>query len=257
MEGMNRILKEIGWAAVSVDGLFLLLLLWNFKPIMFVIAADMRTLEHIGYTPAPDIIHEAAGHAPIIANPEYAEYLRRFGQIGAKAIASGYDQEVYEAIRKLSQVKEDPNAAKEDINRAEAKVLELQSMDVEASELAKIRNLHWWTVEYGLIGDIESPKIYGAGLLSSIEESTYCLSDEVKKLSYSIQAANQSFDITNPQPQLYVTPNFAHLSYVLEEFADQMSLRRGGLEGILKLVDSKQLGTIELSMTSRSEYFQM
>jgi phenylalanine-4-hydroxylase len=35
--------------------------------------------EHIEYTPAPDIIHEGAGHAPIIANPEYAEYLRRFG----------------------------------------------------------------------------------------------------------------------------------------------------------------------------------
>lgn len=248
MEGMNRILKEIGWAAVSVDGFIPPSAFMEFQAYnVLVIAADMRTLEHIGYTPAPDIIHEAAGHAPIIANPEYAEYLRRFGQIGAKAIASGYDQEVYEAIRKLSQVKEDPNADQEDINRAEAKVLELQSMDVEASELAKIRNLHWWTVEYGLIGDVESPKIYGAGLLSSIEESTYCLSDEVKKLPYSIQAANQSFDITNPQPQLYVTPNFAHLSYVLEEFADQMSLRRGGLEGALKLVDSKQLGTIELS----------
>jgi phenylalanine-4-hydroxylase len=43
-----------------------------------VIASDIRQLEHIEYTPAPDIIHEGAGHAPIIANPEYAEYLRRF-----------------------------------------------------------------------------------------------------------------------------------------------------------------------------------
>ena len=38
----------------------------------------------------------------------------------------------------------------------------------ELSEMAKIRNLHWWSVEYGLIGDIDNPKIYGAGLLSSI-----------------------------------------------------------------------------------------
>jgi phenylalanine-4-hydroxylase len=30
----------------------------------------------------------SAGHAPIIANPEYAEYLRRFGEIGCKAISS-------------------------------------------------------------------------------------------------------------------------------------------------------------------------
>jgi phenylalanine-4-hydroxylase len=33
-----------------------------------------------------DIIHEGAGHAPIIANPEYAR-IRRFGEIGCKAIS--------------------------------------------------------------------------------------------------------------------------------------------------------------------------
>ena len=37
----------------------------------------------------------------------------------------------------------------------------------EPSEMSKIRNMHWWTVEYGLIGTLEDPKIYGAGLLSS------------------------------------------------------------------------------------------
>jgi phenylalanine-4-hydroxylase len=41
----------------------------------------------------------------------------------------------------------------------------------ELSEMAQIRNLHWWTVEYGLIGTLDNPKIYGAGLLSSIGES--------------------------------------------------------------------------------------
>jgi phenylalanine-4-hydroxylase len=50
------------------------MLLWNFRRITFLIASDIRQLEHIEYTPAPDIIHEGAGHAPIIANPEYAEY---------------------------------------------------------------------------------------------------------------------------------------------------------------------------------------
>jgi len=47
--------------------------------------------------------------------------------------------------------------------------------------MAQIRNLHWWTVEYGLIGTIENPKIYGAGLLSSIGESAWCMTDNVKK----------------------------------------------------------------------------
>jgi phenylalanine-4-hydroxylase len=102
-------------------------------------------------------------------------------------------------------------------------------------------------VEYGLIGTVDNPKIYGAGLLSSIGESACCMTDNVKKIPYDISAADQSFDITKPQPQLYVTPDFAHLSLVLEEFANTMALRTGGLSGIKKLIDSKALGTIELS----------
>jgi phenylalanine-4-hydroxylase len=50
----------------------------------------------------------------------------------------------------------------------------------ELSEMAQIRNLHWWTVEYGLIGTLDNPKIYGAGLLSSIGESAWCMTDEVQ-----------------------------------------------------------------------------
>jgi phenylalanine-4-hydroxylase len=43
-------------------------------------------------------------------------------------------------------------------------VEDLQNNMGELSEMAQIRNLHWWTVEYGLIGTLDNPKIY-AGLL--------------------------------------------------------------------------------------------
>ena len=248
MYGMNRILKEIGWAAVAVDGFIPPNAFMEFQAYnVLVIASDIRQLEHIEYTPAPDIIHEGAGHAPIIANPEYAEYLRRFGEIGCKAISSAFDYEMYEAIRLLSIVKEAENTPKSVIDAAEKSVNDLQNNSGELSEMAQIRNLHWWTVEYGLIGTVENPKIYGAGLLSSIGESAWCMTDKVKKIPYDISAANQSFDITKPQPQLYVTPDFAYLSYVLEEFANKMALRTGGLSGIKKLIHSKSMGTIELS----------
>jgi len=248
MYGMNRILSEIGWAAVAVDGFIPPNAFMEFQAYnVLVIASDIRQLEHIEYTPAPDIIHEGAGHAPIIANPEYAEYLRRFGEIGCKAISSARDYEMYEAIRLLSILKEAEDTPEEDIKKAEEQVDFLQNNMGELSEMAQIRNLHWWTVEYGLIGTVENPKIYGAGLLSSIGESAWCMTDEVTKIPYDISAINQSFDITKPQPQLYVTPDFAHLSLVLEEFANSMALRTGGLSGIKKLIDSKSLGTIELS----------
>ncbi|HFS67992.1 MAG TPA: aromatic amino acid hydroxylase [Flavobacteriia bacterium] len=248
MEGMNRILKDIGWHAVAVDGFIPPNAFMEFQAYnTLVIASDIRTAEHIEYTPAPDIVHEAAGHAPIIANPEYAEYLRRFGEIGAKAISSAKDYELYEAIRHLSIIKENPNTPEKDIVEAEKQIAEISENMGEPSEMAKIRNLHWWTVEYGLIGDLKKPKIYGAGLLSSIGESEWCMSDKVKKIPYSIDAANIAFDITKPQPHLFVTPNFAYLSYVLEEFADTMALRNGGLKGVEKLIDSENLGTIELN----------
>ncbi|CAL2083638.1 aromatic amino acid hydroxylase [Tenacibaculum sp. 190524A02b] len=248
MEGMNRILKEIGWAAVSVDGFIPPNAFMEFQAYnVLVIASDMRTINHIEYTPAPDIIHEAAGHAPIIANPEYSEYLRRFGEIGSKAISSAKDYEMYEAIRLLSILKEDPNASEAAINEAQEKVEWLQNNMGEMSEMAQIRNLHWWTVEYGLIGSVGDPKIYGAGLLSSIGESKWCMQEEVEKLPYGIEAANMSFDITKPQPQLFVTPDFAYLSLVLDEFANTMALRTGGLKGVEKLINSKNLGTVELS----------
>lgn len=272
MYGMNRILKEIGWAAVAVDGFIPPNAFMEFQAYkVLVIASDIRQLENIEYTPAPDIIHEGAGHAPIIASPDYAEYLRRFGEIGAKAISSAHDMEMYEAVRKLSILKEskvtnqsalasqitsplkreEPMenviSHKSKIKAAEKLVEELQNKEVVSSEISLIRNLHWWTVEYGMVGTLEDPKIYGAGLLSSIGESEWCMKDEVKKIPYSIDAAYQDFDITKPQPQLYVTPDFAYLQQVLEEFANTMAVRKGGWRGLKKLIESKQLGTIEIS----------
>ena len=246
--GMNRILKEIGWAAVAVDGFIPPNAFMEFQANnILVIASDIRQLKHIEYTPAPDIIHEASGHAPIIANPDYAEFLRRLGEIGSKAIMSKYDIELYEAVRELSILKEAPGVEKDKLIAAEKKVNLLQNQEHEFSEMAKIRNMQWWSVEYGLIGNIKSSKIYGAGLLSSIGESEWCMSDSVKKLPYTLDVVNMGFDITKPQPQLYVTPSFAHLMEVLEEFANTLSLRTGGANGINKLIESESVGTIELN----------
>lgn len=244
MYGMNRILKEIGWAAVAVDGFIPPAAFMEFQAYnVLVIAADIRPMDQIEYTPAPDIIHEAAGHAPIIADEEYAGYLKRFGWLGARAFSSARDYELYEAIRYLSILKANPYTKPAEINAAEKHLAMLESNMGEPSEMALIRNLHWWTVEYGLVGDLKNPQIYGAGLLSSIGESHNCLKDHVKKLPYTIDAVNYSFDITTQQPQLFVTPDFENLNTVLEQFADRMALRRGGKDGIDKAINSANTAT--------------
>lgn len=248
IDEMNGILSKIGWGAVCVDGFIPPTAFMEFQAYkVLVIAADMRNINHIEYTPAPDIVHEAAGHAPIIVNPAYAEYLRLFGEIGSKAILSKRDNDLYEAIRKVSITKENPAATEEDIQLAEQQLNQIQNDMGKPSEMARLRNLHWWTVEYGLIGSMEKPQIYGAGLLSSIGESAACLTEKVKKRPYSIAAADYSFDITTQQPQLFVTPNFTHLLTVLHEFADTMAFRRGGASGLKLAIESNALASCQLS----------
>ena len=246
MYGMSRILKEIGWYAVAVDGFIPPTVFMEFQAYnVLVIAADIRQINHIGYTPAPDILHEAAGHAPIIADKSYSQYLKKFGEIGSKAFSSSYDIELFDAIRELSILKEAPQIEQSKILLAEKKVLELQSHNNELSEMAKIRNLHWWTVEYGLIGPLDNPKIYGAGLLSSISESVNCLSSKVQKIDYDIKASEFGFDITKEQPQLFVAKDFKHLNSVLEEFANTMAFRLGGKYGLDQAINSKSISTCE------------
>ena len=244
LQEMNDALGKIGWGAVTVDGFIPPAAFMEYQAYrVLVIAADIRQLKHIEYTPAPDIIHESAGHAPIIADKDYHEYLSYFGSIGAKAMFSAKDFELYEAIRALSILKEMPNADFPTIRKAENKVAFCQNNLGDPSEMALLSRLHWWTVEYGLIGDLDNPKIYGAGLLSSIGESASCMSEKVEKLWYTIDAVNFSYDITKPQPQLFVTPTFRNLIAVLEQFADTMAFRRGGSEGILKAIECKNTST--------------
>lgn len=248
IDEMNAILGKIGWAAVTVDGFIPPYAFMTFQALnVLVIAADLRQIHHIEYTPAPDIIHEAAGHAPIIADPEYAEYLRRIGFVGSKAMSSKKDFELYEAIRRLSILKETPNADPKEVDEAEKDVHYKQENLGEPSEMALLSRLHWWTVEYGLIGDLDNFKIYGAGILSSLGESFGCLSSNVKKLWYNLDTANYAFDITTTQPQLFVTPTFKDLNSVLDDFSKDLAYKIGGLKGIEKAIECKNTSTCQYS----------
>ncbi len=244
IEEMNEILSRLGWAAACVDGFIPPAAFMELQAHrVLVIAADMRQVGHVAYTPAPDIVHEAAGHAPIIVDRAYAEYLRRIGEVGARAMSSRADFELYEAIRRLSQVKEQRGADPEALARAEREVAERQRGLGAPSEMALVSRLHWWTVEYGLVGPLERPRIYGAGLLSSLGEAETCLGPEVRKLPYTLEAAQVAYDITRKQPQLFVTPDFERLSEVLERFEAGLAWRVGGLEGLRKAVECRQVAT--------------
>ncbi|MCK5033401.1 MAG: aromatic amino acid hydroxylase [Calditrichia bacterium] len=244
IDEMNSNLEKIGWRAIIVDGFIPPAAFMEFQALkILVISAEMRTFGHLMYTPAPDIVHEAAGHAPIIADNEYAEYLQRFGEYGSKAMSSKEDYDIYEAIRYLSIIKEYPNATNEEISKAE-KELEIKiAANTNPSESTKLSRLHWWTVEYGLYGTPENFSIYGAGLLSSVGESQHCLNPKVKKIPLTVECVNQNYDITKMQPQLFVNRDWQHLKDVLNEYSKTMSFNVGGLDSLKLALESENIAT--------------
>ncbi len=247
IDEMNAALHHVGWRALVVDGFIPPAIFMEFQSLkILVIALEMRSIEHVLYTPAPDIVHESAGHAPFIVDIDYAEFLQRFGEVGMKAISTAYDYAVYEAIRHLSIVKESASSRPEDIAEAESALSALLAQDQTPSEATLLSRLHWWTVEYGLVGEIDDYRIFGAGLLSSLGEGSACLDDErVRKLPLTVDAIATPYDITRPQPQLFVTKSCRHLSQVLEEFAAGMCMTRGGAQSLQIAIDSAAICTAQ------------
>lgn len=247
IENISAQLEKFGWVAMPVSGFIPPAAFMELQSLSILpIASDMRSIDHLHYTPAPDIVHEAAGHAPIIANPQFSEYLRQYAQVAKKAIISKEDLNLYKAIRALSDIKENPGSNAAEIETAEKNLESISKSMTFVSEASELSRMNWWTAEYGLIGDLEKPRIFGAGLLSSVGESKSALTDEVKKIPLSIECIKQTYDITEPQPQLYVAKDFNHLSLVLEELAQTMSYRIGGVKALARAQKAESVNTVEL-----------
>ena len=246
IKSINKKLLNFGWRAVCVRGFIPPQIFMEFQSLKILpIAADMRNHHHLTYTPSPDIIHEAAGHAPIIANKDYAQYLINYGEIAVKAILSSEDMDLYYAIRNLSDIKENIRSTQKEIKDSEYKLKAAYNKISYPSEAAYLSRMNWWTVEYGLLGDIDNPKIFGAGLLSSVGESENSLTSKVKKIPFSLKCLNYTYDITEQQPQLFVTPNYKFLSKKLKELSKNMSYKKGGKYGLDTAIRAKTLCTVE------------
>jgi phenylalanine-4-hydroxylase len=245
---MDEHLGPFGWGAVCVDGFIPPRAFQELQSLSILpIAADMRSAEHLVYTPAPDIIHEAAGHAPILPDPVYSEYLRRIGAAGARAFTLPEDGAVDRAIHALSEIKELPTATPAQVRQAERALEDARAGAGRASEAVRLSRLYWWTAEYGLVGEPHDYKLYGAGLLSSLWESFACHAPEVAKPKLTALASEVDYDVTKPQPQLFVVPSFERLHDVLDEVVRELPSVRGGEDALAAAEMAREVATITLS----------
>lgn len=93
-----RLARLTGWAAVPVSGflpapMFFALL----GERRFPVTVNVRKMEELDYTPAPDIFHDVFGHLPLHSHTVFAQFLQRFGAVAS--LAAGDEQR--EAMRRL------------------------------------------------------------------------------------------------------------------------------------------------------------
>jgi phenylalanine-4-hydroxylase len=232
LERMNEALSRFGWQAVAVDGFIPPAAFMEFQARgILPIACDIRTLEHVSYTPAPDIIHESAGHAPILRDPAFTAFVKTLCELGRQALSTPEDDALYEAIRHLSILKETPTSTPDELRAAEDRLKACQAALGTVSAANMVSRLYWWTVEYGLIGDLAHPRIYGAGLLSSVGESQRVFTDAVRKIPFDLDACIETpYDITSYQPQLFVCQSFEALTEAVRILAARLGLSLDCLE---------------------------
>lgn len=82
----------------------------------------------------------------------------------------------------------------------------------DAEKLKKLERFFWFTIEFGLIETPAGRRIFGAGILSSRDESIYSLSEKPEVLPFDVKTiCAQDFRIDQIQPRLFVLKNVDQL----------------------------------------------
>ncbi len=168
---INPVLKQAtNWQLVAVPGLLPDAVFFeHLAKRRFPVTRWLRTPEEFDYIVEPDIFHDFFGHAPLLFNPLFANYMQAYGKGGLKA----------------------------------------EGLDA----LAFLARLYWYTVEFGLIETPKGLRAYGAGILSSGGEISYCvISPNPKRIGFDVMRIMQTrYKIDTFQETYFVIKSFQEL----------------------------------------------
>jgi len=98
------------------------------------------------------------------------------------------------------------------------------ALNAKGEMLTKLQRIYWFSVEFGLIQQKEGTRIYGSGILSSVGEVPYCLSEKVNRRPFDFEAVGeQYFEIFHMQDDIFVIPSF---EWLLKNFKDYAAKNR-------------------------------
>ena len=92
------------------------------------------------------------------------------------------------------------------------------ALRAEPKDRRRLFRLFWFTIEFGLIQESQGLRAYGGGILSSIGETQYCLTDEPKTAPFdALTALRTPYRIDIMQPLYFVIKTFDDLFSILDQ----------------------------------------
>lgn len=92
------------------------------------------------------------------------------------------------------------------------------ALSVDSKDRKRLFRLFWFTIEFGLVKTDEGLRAYGGGILSSIGETQYCLTETPKKQPFSIlDALRTPYRIDIMQPLYFVLESIDDLFTILDQ----------------------------------------
>lgn len=88
----------------------------------------------------------------------------------------------------------------------------------DSESIEMLGRMYWFTIEFGLIREDETLKIYGAGILSSHGETKFSLSNEPEHIEFDVATVlEQDYDNMKIQDKYFVIESFEQLFQSLDE----------------------------------------
>ncbi|CAG9333917.1 unnamed protein product [Blepharisma stoltei] len=146
---------------------------------VFPTTLHMRHHSHPYFSIDPDIAHEVIGHVPMLADPEFAEFVQEIG---------------------------------------------LASLGAAEEEIQKLMNLYFYSIEIGLIMNSEGDrKVYGARILSSVDEINHALSIHPELRHFDpFQACNVKYHRKDLQGLYWFCSDFREAKVLMQRYASTL-----------------------------------
>ena len=99
------------------------------------------------------------------------------------------------------------------------------ALNAKGNDRTKLETFHWFTVEFGLIRNPAGMRIYGAGILSSLQEVQHALSNEVNVIDFDPERiVVQAYDVWHLQPVLFAIDSFEQLETGFNEWTKRIGI---------------------------------